>query len=112
MVPPDSAAPTRDEAPAAAPAMLVDGRTVRGAGTHDVVDPGTGRVFTAAPRGRDAVFAQVKDVGYACSPAHMGAEDDPGAVVGRGAGSVASTTFASSTRRSCLRSSAPTSIPP
>ncbi|WP_198284984.1 GMC oxidoreductase [Saccharomonospora cyanea] len=82
MVSPDSAVPTRDEAPAAAaPAMLVDGRTVRSAGTHDVVDPGTGWVFATAPRGRDAVFAQVKDGVHAYSTARMGAEDDPGAVV-------------------------------
>lgn len=34
-----------------------------------------------APRGRDAVFAQVKDVVHACSTARMGAQDDPAAVV-------------------------------
>lgn len=34
-----------------------------------------------APRGRDAVFAQVKDVVHACSTARMGGEDDSGAVV-------------------------------
>lgn len=49
MVPPESAVPTRDATQPAVPAMLIDGRGVQGADTHDVVNPSTGQVFAAAP---------------------------------------------------------------